>query len=70
VTYQRVTGLRCFMFSLGAVYAATPEQADQFASEHGLWNRRPDGSWGRDASEAHAQLCLDQQAAYRVRRDQ
>jgi hypothetical protein len=66
VSYQRETGLRCFMFSLGAVFAATSEEADQFADRHGMWNRRPDGSWGREASAAHAQLCLDQQAAYRA----
>jgi hypothetical protein len=65
-SYASATGLRCFMFSLAVVYAATPEEAEQFADRHGLWNRRPDGSWGRDASEAHAQLCLDQQAAYRA----
>ena len=68
VSFQRVTGLRAFMFSLGAVFAASPEEADQFASEHGLWNRRPDGTWGRDASQAHAQLSADQQAAYGGRR--
>jgi hypothetical protein len=66
-SYAAATGLRCFMFALGAVYAATPEEADQFADRHGLWNRRPDGTWGRDASEAHAQLSADQQAAYRAR---
>jgi hypothetical protein len=53
------------MFTLAVVFAATSEAADQFASEHGLWDRRPDGSWGREASQAHAQLCEDQQAAYR-----
>lgn len=66
MTYASETRLRAFMFSLAVVFATTPEEADQFADRHGLWNRRPDGSWGRAASDAHAQLCLDQQAAYRA----
>jgi len=65
MNYQAATHLRCFMFALGAVFASSPEEADQFASEHGLWDRRPDGTWGREASQAHARLCEDQQAAYR-----
>jgi hypothetical protein len=71
VNYQSATGLRCFEFSLGFVFAATPEEAEAFATENGLWNRRTDGTWGNGASEAHAQLCKDQQAAYRAlaRRD-
>jgi hypothetical protein len=66
VSYAAATGLRAFMFSLAVVFAATPEEAQAFADQHGLWNRRPDGSWSRAASDAHAQLCLDQQAAYRT----
>jgi hypothetical protein len=65
MTYQTATGLRAFMFSLGVVFASTPEEAHQFASRHGLWDRRADGTWGRDATQAHEQLCKDQQTAYR-----
>jgi len=65
MSYQSAAGLRCFMFALGAVFAPTPEDADKFASQHGLWDRRPDGTWGREATQAHARLCEDAQAAYR-----
>jgi hypothetical protein len=69
MSYQSATGLRCFTFALGAVFASGPQEADQFASEHGLWDRRPDGTWGREATQAHARLCEDQQAAYRQHRE-
>ncbi len=69
MSYQSATGLRCFTLALGAVFAPTPEEADQFASAHGLWDRRPDGTWGREATQAHAQLCEDHQAAYRRHRE-
>jgi hypothetical protein len=65
MSYQSASGLRCFTFALGAVFAPTPEEADQFAREHGLWDRRPDGTWGGEATQAHARLCEDAQAAYR-----
>jgi hypothetical protein len=66
MNYQSVTNTRIFEFSLGMVFASTPEEAEQFASAHGMWNKRPDGTWGSEASEAHAELSRDQQAAYRV----
>jgi hypothetical protein len=66
VNYQSATHLRCFMFSLGCVFARTPEEAHRIASDHGLWDRRPDGTWGRETSEAHAELVADQMAAYRA----
>ncbi len=53
-------------FSLGAVLAPTNEIAQEFASKHGLWDKRPDGTWSNDASMAHAQLSADMQAAYRT----
>ena len=65
MSYQSATGLRAFEFSLGAVFARTPEDAHRIASRYGMWDRRPDGTWGQDATDAHAQLCRDQQAAYR-----
>jgi hypothetical protein len=34
--YTRATGLRCFMFTTAAVYAATPEEAEKFADAHEL----------------------------------
>lgn len=58
--------VRVFEFKLGAVFAFTYEEARALASEHGLWDRRPDGTWGREATGAHAQLCKDQQAAFRA----
>lgn len=64
MSYQTASGLRCFMFALGAVFASSPDETDQFADQHGLWDRRPDGTWGREATQAHARLCADQQAAY------
>ena len=51
------------------MFARTPDEAHQFASRHGLWNRRPDGTWGTHATEAHEQLCKVQQAAYRSMAD-
>ncbi len=63
--YQSTTGLRCFMFMLGSVFAPTRKEAEQFATRHGLWDRRPDGTWGLGASKAHAELSFDLQAAYR-----
>ena len=54
-SYQQATGLRVFMFSLGAVYAKTAEEAMDFATEHKLF--------GREAIEAHGQLVQDSQRA-------
>jgi hypothetical protein len=54
VNYQSATGLRCFMFSLGAVFAESYGVAMAFAAEHGLLDH-----------DAHAQLSLDEQAARR-----
>jgi hypothetical protein len=55
VNYQSATGLRCFTFSLGAVFAETFDGAMAFATAHGMLDQ-----------DAHAQLSLDQQAAYRA----
>jgi hypothetical protein len=44
VNYQTATSLRCFKFTLGFVFAATPEEAEALATENGLWNRRADGT--------------------------
>jgi hypothetical protein len=57
--------LRVFMFDLGAVFAKTTHDAERFATDHGMWDRLPDGTWGSAASEAYAELQRDQQAAYR-----
>ena len=48
------------------MFADTPEEAEQVASDCGMGNKRPDGSWGDEATVAHAQLCKDMQAAFRV----
>lgn len=64
-SYQEAAHLRAFMYTLGAVFARTPEEADAIATEHRLWGRRPDDSWSADAAAAFNQLCADQQAAYR-----
>jgi hypothetical protein len=55
VNYQSATGLRCFMFSLGAVFAESFDGAMAVATAHGMLDQ-----------DAHAQLSLDQQAAYRA----
>jgi hypothetical protein len=55
VNYQSATGLRCFGFSLGSVFAAEPGAAIAFAVEHDLMDQ-----------DAHSQLSLDVQAAYRA----
>jgi hypothetical protein len=58
MNYQSATGLRVFMFTLGAVYARTPDEAMDFAVRHNMF--------GRKALDEHNQLSLDQQAAYRA----
>ena len=58
MNYQSTTGLRCFMFALGAVFASSPEEADRFASEHGLWDRRPRTAAGRDGERDPHHLAL------------
>ena len=65
---QRINSLE---FSRGLVFADTPEEAERAATENGLWNKRPDGTWGNEASEAHVQLTRDMIAAFRnlARRD-
>ena len=46
-SYAEVTGLRCFMFTLAAVYAAGPDEARAFAVEHRLIDPpRPDPEEG------------------------
>lgn len=66
MSYQGHTGLRCFEFSLGHVFAGIPEEAERVASANGMWDKRPDGTWGSAATEAFAELSADQQRAYRV----
>ena len=57
MNYQSATGLRCFEFSLGFVFAPDPETAERIATENGMW--------GAEASEAHLQLTRDMIAAFR-----
>jgi hypothetical protein len=66
VTYQGHLHMGCYEFSLGCVFARSGEEAERVASANGMWNKRPDGSWGNEASQAHAQLSRDQIAAYRA----
>lgn len=47
-SYASRSGLRCFMFTTAAVYAATPEEAEAFADAHELRGPR--------AREYHAEL--------------
>jgi nicotinic acid phosphoribosyltransferase len=54
-----------YEFSLGVVIASSGDEAEQVASVNGMWDKRPDGTWGHEASDAHAQLIADEQAAYR-----
>lgn len=65
MSYQGATGKRVFLFSLGTVFADTPEEAEAVATDAGIWNRRPDGTWGTSATDAHAELCKDMIATLR-----
>jgi hypothetical protein len=41
MNYQSATHLHVFMYSLGAVYARSPREADDFARKHGLYGTVP-----------------------------
>lgn len=57
MTYQLATHMRCFMFTLGAVFAPDADSAIEFARANGLT--------GVEAMAMHAELLSDMHAAYR-----
>jgi hypothetical protein len=65
MNYQSALRKRAFEFSLGVVFADSPEEAERVATASGMWDKRADGTWGNEASEAHAQLTRDMIAAFR-----